>query len=82
MSALERDGLTLFSLFIYQRGFVIDQGRALEIRPIPERLRQMLRPPVAEDNDEIVMIGAHILRAVDPLPHLKAHQAACDGNQF
>ena len=25
------------------------------------------------------MIGAHILRSVDPLPHLKAHQAACDG---
>lgn len=57
---------------------MIDGGKPMEIRPIPSRLRQMLRPPAEEDN-EIIMVGAHILRVVDPLPHLKAHQSSCDG---
>lgn len=51
----------------------------MEIRPISERLRKMLHPPVEEESD-LIVVGAHILRQVDPLPHLKAHQAACDGN--
>ena len=50
----------------------------MEIKPIPSRLRQMLRSP-PDETDEIIMIGAHIVRAVDPLPHLKAHQTSCDG---
>lgn len=60
-------------------GYVIDGGKPMEIRPIPPRLRQMLHPPSEEDN-EIIMVGAHILRAVDPLPHLKAHQRSCDAD--
>lgn len=50
----------------------------MEIRPIPPRLRQMLHPASADYN-EIIMVGAHILRVVDPFPHLKAHQTSCDG---
>lgn len=53
----------------------------MEIRPISERLRQILQPPIEEESD-LIMIGAHILRHVDPLPGFKAHQAACDGNHF
>ena len=51
----------------------------MEIKPIPMRLRQMLNSPPDETDNEIIMIGAHIIRAVDPLPHLKAHQESCEG---
>lgn len=40
----------------------------------------MLHPPVEEAENDFVMVGAHILRAVDPLPRFRAHQAECDGN--
>ena len=59
---------------------MIDGGKPMEIKPIPSRLRQMLRS-APETDDEIIMIGAHIVRAVDPFPHLKAHQASCDGKE-
>jgi hypothetical protein len=58
---------------------MIDGGKPMEIKPIPSRLRQMLHSPPETDN-EIIMIGAHIVRAVDPFPHLKAHQESCDGD--
>ena len=54
----------------------------MEIRPIPSRLRQLLRKPADDtdsNSDDIIMVGAHILHFVDPFPHLKAHQAACEG---
>ncbi len=57
---------------------MIDGGKPIEIKPIPSRLRQMLNSPPETDN-EIIMIGAHIVRAVDPFPHPKAHQEICDG---
>ena len=60
---------------------MIDGGKPMEIKPIPSRLRQMLRFPPDEKDDEIIMIGAHIIRSVDPFPHLKAHQASCEGKR-
>jgi hypothetical protein len=54
----------------------------MEIKPILFQLclRQMLHAPPETEN-EIIMIGAHIVRAVDPFPHLKAQiKASCDGN--
>jgi hypothetical protein len=57
---------------------MIDGGKPMEIKPIPSRLRQMLHSPPETEN-EIIMIGAHIVRAVDPFPHLKAQfKASCD----
>lgn len=61
-----------------QHGYLIDGGRPSEIRPVPDRLRKMLHLPAAEEED-IVMVGAHILRLVDPLPDFLEH-AACGGN--
>ena len=52
----------------------------MEIKPIPPRLRQMINSP-PESDSEIIMVGAHIVRSVDPFPHLKAHQASCDGKR-
>lgn len=65
--------------YLFQHGYVIDGGKPLEIRPISSRLRKMLQPPVEDAENDFVMVGAHILRAVDPLPRFRAHQAECDG---
>lgn len=54
-----------------QHGYFIDNGKALEIRPLSARLRQLLRPQnstVAADG--AFLVGAHIfkpvLKALDP----------------
>lgn len=54
----------------------------MEIKPISPRLRQMLRRPADDDDNDFIMVGAHILRPVDPLPHLRAHQAGCASKLF
>jgi hypothetical protein len=58
---------------IKQQGNMIDGEKLMEIKPILFQLclRQMLHSPPETDN-EIIMIGAHIVRVVDPFPHLKA----------
>lgn len=38
----------------------------------------MLAPPVQGD-DGSILIGAHIIRPVDPISKLRAHAEACDG---
>ena len=64
-----------------QHGYLIDGGKPMEIKPIPSRLRQLIHSPPDEKDDEIILIGAHIVRSVDPFPHLKAHQASCEGKK-
>ena len=57
---------------------MIDGGRPAEIRPLTPRLRNLLHPK-PEVEEGIVVIGAHILRLVDPaLAAFKAH-ASCGG---
>ncbi|KAI9556544.1 hypothetical protein GHT06_016334 [Daphnia sinensis] len=58
-------------------GYLIDGGKSLEIRPVPSRLRQMLHLP-HDNEDETIMIGAHIVRPIDPLPPFQAHLASCE----
>ena len=60
-----------------QHGYLIDGGRAAEIRPLTTRLRDILHPTPQVETD-IMGIGAHILRFVDPLPGFEAH-ASCGG---
>lgn len=52
----------------------------MEIRPVPSRFRQMLSLP-PDNEDETIIIGAHIVRPIDPLPHFQAHQASCEGER-
>jgi hypothetical protein len=56
---------------------VIDGERSLEILPIPVRLRQMLRSTPENDNS---IVGAHILRSVNPYERLRAHQVELQSN--
>ncbi len=72
---------------------MIEGSKIAEIRPLSQRIRQMLHPAadsvrkngptkkskVEEEDEEFVMIGAHILRAVDPPVGLR-ERASCAGN--
>ena len=58
---------------------MIDGVKSMEILPIPLRLRQMLRSTSEIDEDNS-LVGAHILRSVDPYSRLRAHQVELESN--
>ena len=60
-------------------GYVIDGVKSMEILPIPLRLLQMLRWTPEKDKDNS-LVGAHILRSVDPYWRLRAHQVELESN--
>jgi len=62
-------------------GYLLDGGKALEIRPLTPRLRKLL-PEYSEDNkkEEILLVAAHILRPADPIPDSLNDNAGYPGN--
>ena len=65
-----------------QHGYLLDGGKALEIRPLTSRLRKLL-PQYSDgkaEEKELLLVAAHILRPADPLPDSLNDNAGYPGN--